>query len=459
MKINELKNQNKQYEKNISQLNEKIKINQDEFNEKIKINQDELNEKIKINQDENEKHISQLNEKIKINQDENEKHISQLNNIHEKKIFQLNKTIKKYQIDKNIYSKKIKDVDNNINILKSFNYNLINQFKNTEIFIDKMKFSNEKFHVIGLYNDDTSLILLKNEISNIFSEIHYIPYYEDFNEYINIMITIFKCLENFQKMDDKKYLIIFDRKFEFLYNNSFIIDKLNYIQDKNFDFLLLNYNNYDSIFHKFDDIFIDIRNPNNFNSFIINKSFCSEYMNYLEENINNVIQSEISENLYQYNINNILKMDNSFAIIPSLGKMRNIYNKKNNIIFNYNFIISLFNIDDLNISLPFHFNIIKESVYNYQLNNILYLKKKDNIINSTIEYYKKIYPKIEFLFCIYDKKFKYQIKKIQEIFQQVIINTKYNIFINKNNNNMIINLKNFTDEDWLNNNKKKYLNF
>lgn len=325
------------------------------------------------------------------------------------------------------------------NVQKSFSKQ-IHKFK--DVILDN-KFDDERFKVICLCNDDdTHKILIENELSKIFSNITYVPYFDFHSEYITKIITILKTLENFlEEETDHKYLILFEYDFQWLFDTQTILEKLNLIKNNEFNLLLLNYDNffvkYKNEENKENMIGIQ-NNPNVISSFIINKTYTKKLIKILEQTIKNIIQNNNDDpKLYEKSFNKILKDKDCFGIIPSLGKHRSIYNSQKNM----NCIIAIIdnNTEIFYKEIPYMYKIIKKSTYNFYHDDKIYLDVKEDVSSEIIKYCYKEYPKMDYLF-VFKNGYNYTKRQTKLIFKK-IVEEDCNLILDKNTENFFIKLK------------------
>jgi len=484
LKINDCEKKNKNLKKNIEKIiieNTDLKNDQSNKIEEIKLiennHKNEINDSLRkkkkdigiIYKNHNEKIIElkqqydvydnkyrkeiedihiQNTEYIKIiKKEENEKYLEKIQKKEEtlQKIFDLkikeeiNKIIQERQKKQDEIQKTIEITEN---VQKSFS-NQIHKFK--EIILDN-RFNDERYKIVCLCDNDkdnTGKILIENELSKIFSNVIYIPYFKFHSKYITKIISILKTLENFlNDENEQKYLIIFEYDFQWLFNTQTIIEKLNSIKNKDFNLLLLNYNNF-FVKYKNDENeeknMIGIQNdPNIISSFIINKTYTKKLIKILEESIKNIVQNNNNDNkLYEKSFNKILKDKNCFGIVPSLGKHRSIYNTEQNI----NCIIAIIdnNTEILYNEIPYMYKIIKKSTYNFYHDDQIFLNDKEDISSEIIKYCYNEYQKIDYLFVLKNG-YNYTKNEMQLIFKK-IVEEDCNLILDKNTENFFIKLK------------------
>jgi len=372
--------------------------------------------------------------------------------IYEKKIMQKEHDLQgiyekktKIEIDKLIKQREKRkiEIDNSIKITKKIQKDMMEKLISFKEKIINGKFHDEKFQVVCLCDnekDDTNKILIQNELS-IFSEVEYVPYFKFHSEYVTRIISILKCLESFLE-NDKKFLILFEYDFQWLFNRNIILDKLNSIKDyENINLLLLNYNNY-FLTYKFNNYkknLIGIQcNANNINSFIINKQYAQKLIKILEIIIKDIVQNNNPNNkLYEKCFNKLLKDHKCHGIIPSLGKQRLIFNQEQNM----NCILAIVdnNTEIKYDTIPYFYKIIKKSTYNFSHGDYIYIDEKEDVSSEIIKYCVKEFPKLDYLF-VFKNGYNYTKKQIHLIFKTIVENES-NLILDKNSENFFIKLK------------------
>jgi hypothetical protein len=366
--------------------------------------------------------------------------------------------------------KRHKEIINTTQITQYIEKSIYEQLKQCRTnIIDGLKFDDPRFKIVCLCNYDkenTNEILIKNELNNIFSNIEYVPYFEFHSEYVSKILSVIKCLENFLNNTEKKYLIIFDYDFHWIFNKKIILEKLNSIKDYQFNLILLNYNNF---FVKYKNnkknnnnnlknlIGIE-KNANNINSFIINKIYAKKLIKILEDVVKKIVHNKNKNNkLYEIAFNKILKDKDCYGIVPSLGKQRLIYNTEQNV----NCIIAILDnkSEILFDEIPYMYKIFKKSTYNFAYNDTIFLNKEEDISSEIIKYCYKEFPKLDYLF-VFKNGYKYNKQQIKLIFKKVI-GTQSNLILNKNNEDFFIKLKkeNLNLNNLINNKDFKIIDF
>jgi hypothetical protein len=366
--------------------------------------------------------------------------------------------------------KRHKEIINTTQITQYIEKSIYEQLKQCRTnIIDGLKFDDPRFKIVCLCNYDkenTNEILIKNELNNIFSNIEYVPYFEFHSEYVSKILSVIKCLENFLNNTEKKYLIIFDYDFHWIFNKKIILEKLNSIKDYQFNLILLNYNNF---FVKYKNnkknnnnnlknlIGIE-KNANNINSFIINKIYAKKLIKILEDVVKKIVHNKNKNNkLYEIAFNKILKDKDCYGIVPSLGKQRLIYNTEQNA----NCIIAILDnkSEILFDEIPYMYKIFKKSTYNFSYNDTIFLNKEEDISSEIIKYCYKEFPKLDYLF-VFKNGYKYDKQQIKLIFKKVI-GTQSNLILNKNNEDFFIKLKkeNLNLNNLINNKDFKIIDF
>jgi hypothetical protein len=379
-----------------------------------------------------------------IKKEENEKYLGKIKKKEEtlQKMFNL-KT--KEEIMKIIQERKIRhdEIQKTIEITENVQESLSNQIQKFKEIVLNNKFNDERFKVVCLCNNnDTNKILIENELSTIFSNVIYVPYFEFHSEYITKIITILKTLENFlDDENDHKYLIIFEYDFQWLFDTQTILQKLNSIKNNDFNLLLLNYDNFFVKYKNEKNInnMIGIQNnPNIISSFIINKIYTKKLIKILEETIKNIVHNNNdNKKLYEKSFNKILKDKNCFGIVPSLGKHRLIYNPEQNI----NCIIAIIdnNTEILYNEIPYMYKIIKKSTYNFYHDDQIFLNEEEDISSEIIKYCYNEYKKIDYLF-VFKNGYNYKKRAMKLIFKK-IVEEDCNLILDKNTENFFIKLK------------------
>ena len=492
----------------LNDLIEKIKLENEEKIEKIKLENEEKIEEIKLK---NKKKIIELNEiqkaeikyiyereqkkrKKVVDQQKrnNENYNNRMNDLkiqHEESIENFKKEEKEKNNEKikkkensleEIYNLKIeKEIEKIIKERNETHNQLVHKIQMTEDIENSIKekmlelkinlnngykFNISNYHIICLCNlnkDNTNKILIENELNNIFPKIEYIPYFKFHSEYVTRIISILKCLENFLECK-KKNLIFFEYDFQWLFDKDLILEKLNSIKDIDYNLVVLNYNNYHITYKNNDDNndnLIGIKqNLNNINSFIINRRYTRKLIKILEITITDIVQNNSNDKKsYEKSFNKIIKDNNCYGIIPSLGKQRSIYNNEPNM----NCIIAILD-NDNEISynqIPYIYKIIKKSSYNFVHKNHIYLNEKNDISTAIIKYCYKNFSKLDYLF-VFRNGYKYTKNEIQLIFKKIIM-LDSNLILDKNNKNFCIKLKkeNLNINNLLNNKDFKIIDF
>ena len=467
LKIKDLKKNNNQY---VYDLKEKKR------NETEEIYQKHDKKIIKI-KEQNDKYIQRYIDQIKniniqneeyneiMKKEENEKYQEKLKKKDE--VLQEMYNLKtKEEIDKIIKERKKRhnEIINTIKITEKIEKDISEQMINFKNQIIDGKFHDERFHIVCICDNDkdnTNKILIENELNTIFSEVEYVPYFKFHSEYVSRIITILKCLENFLE-NKKKYLILFEYDFQWLFDKNIILEKLNSIKDyENINLLLLNYNNY-FLTYKFNNYkknLIGIQcNANNINSFIINKTYARKLIKISEDVIKNIVQNNNDNNkLYEKSFNKLLKDHKCHGIVPSLGKQRLIFNQEQNI----NCIMAIIdnNTEILYDTIPYFYKIIKKTTYNFAHNDCVYLNENDDISSEIIKYCYKEFPKLDYLF-VFKNGYNYTKKQIQLIFKTIVENES-NLILDKNSENFFIKLKkeNLNLNNLINNKDFKIIDF
>lgn len=447
LKIKDLKKNNIQYVYDLKEKkkNEKEEIYQKHEKKIMKIN--DQHEKYKERYRKEIKDINRQNEEYNeiMKNEENEKYQEKLKKKEE--VLQEMYNLKtKEEIDKIIKERKKRhnEIINTIKITEKIKNDISEQMLNFKNKIIDGKFHDERFHIVCICDndkDDTNKILIENELNTIFSEVEYVPYFQFHSEYVSRIITILKCLENFLE-NEKKYLILFEYDFQWLFDKYIILEKLNSIKDyENINLLLLNYNNY-FLTYKFNNYkknLIGIQcNANNINSFIINKLYAKKLIKILEITIKDIVQNNNNNNkLYEKCFNKLLKDHKCHGIVPSLGKQRLIFNQEQNI----NCIIAIIdnNTEIKYDTIPYFYKIIKKSTYNFCHGDFVYLNEKDDISSEIIKYCYKEFPKLDYLF-VFKNGYNYTKKQIHLIFKTIVENES-NLILDKNSENFFIKLK------------------
>jgi len=444
--IDNLKKEHKQY---IYNLNEKKR------NEREEIYQKHEKKIIKIN-DQHEKYKERYRNEIKTinlqNKEYNDIMRKEEKEIYEKKIMQKEHVLQgiydkktKVEIDKLIKQREIRqmDIEFSMKVTEKIGKDMMEQMISFKEKIINGKFHDDKFQVVCLCDnekDDTNKILIENEL-NIFSEVEYVPYFKFHSEYVSRIITVLKCLEIFLE-NEKKFLILFEYDFQWLFNKDIILEKLNSIKNyENINLLLLNYNNY-FLTYKFNNYkknLIGIQcNAHNINSFIINKTYAKKLIKILEITIKDIVQNNNpNKKLYEKCFNKLLKDHKCHGIVPSLGKQRLIFNQEQNI----NCIIAIIenNTEILYDTIPYFYKIIKKATYNFCHGDFVYLNEKDDISSEIIKYCYKEFPKLDYLF-VFKNGYNYTKKQIHLIFKTIVENES-NLILDKNSENFFIKLK------------------
>jgi hypothetical protein len=364
-----------------------------------------------------------------------EEHI--LQGIYEKKTqIEIDKLIKQRE-------NRQKEIDFSRNVTKKIQIDIMEKMISFKEKVIDGKFHDEKFQVVCLCDnekDDTNKILIQNELS-IFSEVEYVPYFKFHSEYVTRIISILKCLEKFLK-NDKKFLILFEYDFQWLFNKDIILEKLNSIKNyENINLLLLNYNNYFLTYklNNYKKNLIGIKkNAHNLNSFIINKLYARKLIKILEIIIKDIVQNNNNNNkLYEKCFNKLLKDDKCYGIIPSLGKQRLIFNQEQNI----NCILAIIdnNTEIKYNTIPYFYKIIKKSTYDFSHDDYVYIDEKKDVSSEIIKYCLKEFPKIDYLF-VFKNGYNYTKKQIHLIFKTIVENES-NLILDKNSENFFIKLK------------------
>ena len=481
----------------LNDLIEKIKLENEEKIEKIKLENKEkiieLNEmqkteikyicereqkkrkKVVDQQKRNNKNYNNRMNDLKIQHDES------IENFKKEEKEKNNKKIKKKENSlEEIYNLKIeKEIEKIIKERNETHNQLVHKIQMTEDIENSIKekmlelkinlnngykFNNSNYHIICLCDfdkDNTNKILIENELNNIFPEIEYIPYFKFHSEYVTRIISILKCLENFLECK-KKNLIFFEYDFQWLFNKDIILEKLNSIKDIDYNLVVLNYNNSHITYKNNDDNndnLIGIKqNLNNINSFIINRRYTRKLIKILEITITDIVQNNSNDKKsYEKSFNKIIKDNDCYGIIPSLGKQRSIYNNE----LNMNCIIAILDNDNeiLYDQIPYMYKIIKKSSYNFVHKNYIYLNEKNDISAAIIKHCYENFHKLDYLF-VFKNGYKYTKKEIQLIFKKVIM-LDSNLILDKNNKNFCIKLKkeNLNINNLLNNKDFKIIDF
>ena len=481
----------------LNDLIEKIKLENEEKIEKIKLENKEkiieLNEMQKteikyICEREQKKRKKVVDQQKRNNENYNNRmndlkiqHDESIENFKKEEKEKNNKKIKKKENSlEEIYNLKIeKEIEKIIKERNETHNQLVHKIQMTEDIENSIKekmlelkinlnngykFNNSNYHIICLCDfdkDNTNKILIENELNNIFPEIEYIPYFKFHSEYVTRIISILKCLENFLECK-KKNLIFFEYDFQWLFNKDIILEKLNSIKDIDYNLVVLNYNNSHITYKNNDDNndnLIGIKqNLNNINSFIINRRYTRKLIKILEITITDIVQNNSNDKKsYEKSFNKIIKDNNCYGIIPSLGKQRSIYNNE----LNMNCIIAILDNDNeiLYDQIPYMYKIIKKSSYNFVHKNYIYLNEKNDISAAIIKHCYENFPKLDYLF-VFKNGYKYTKKEIQLIFKKVIM-LDSNLILDKNNKNFCIKLKkeNLNINNLLNNKDFKIIDF
>ena len=446
-------------EKKRKRIIEQKKKNNENYNNRmndLKIQHDESIENLKKEEKEkNEIKFQNLNEEYNEKMKKKEKSLEEIYNLKTEE--EMEKIIKEKNETHNQLVHKIQiteDIENSIKEkMLELKINLNNGYK----------FNNSNYHVICLCDfdkDNTNKILIENELNNIFPEIEYIPYFRFHSEYVTRIISILKCLEKFLEHEEKN-LIFFEYDFQWLFDKDIILEKLNSIKDIDFNLIVLNYNNsyltYKNENNDNDNLIGIKKNLNNINSFIINKKYTKKLIKILEIIITDIVKNKNNNNkLYENSFNKIIKDNNCYGMLPSLGKQRLIYNNEENM----NCLITI--LDDGEIlykQIPYMYKIIKKASYNFSHNNYIYLNEKDDLSIAIIKYCYENFPKLDYLF-FFRNGYKYTKTKIQSIFKKVIM-LDSNLILDKNNKNFCIKLKkeNLNINNLLNNKDFKIIDF
>ena len=481
----------------LNDLIEKIKLENEEKIEKIKLENKEkiieLNEMQKteikyICEREQKKRKKVVDQQKRNNENYNNRmndlkiqHDESIENFKKEEKEKNNKKIKKKENSlEEIYNLKIeKEIEKIIKERNETHNQLVHKIQMTEDIENSIKekmlelkinlnngykFNNSNYHIICLCDfdkDNTNKILIENELNNIFPEIEYIPYFKFHSEYVTRIISILKCLENFLECK-KKNLIFFEYDFQWLFDKDLILEKLNSIKDIDYNLVVLNYNNSHITYKNNDDNndnLIGIKqNLNNINSFIINRRYTRKLIKILEITITDIVQNNSNDKKsYEKSFNKIIKDNDCYGIIPSLGKQRSIYNNE----LNMNCIIAILDNDNeiLYDQIPYMYKIIKKSSYNFVHKNYIYLNEKNDISAAIIKHCYENFPKLDYLF-VFKNGYKYTKKEIQLIFKKVIM-LDSNLILDKNNKNFCIKLKkeNLNINNLLNNKDFKIIDF
>ena len=456
-KINEniIRENNKQNEERNILINDnktEVSMMCIKHNEQIIELKEQTVEEIKLIKDTNETEVSmmcikhneqiiELKEQTDIYMKKNKEYENMKNEENEKHLIKYKKENEKTIIQRKIIDDQIKNTIKITNNIKDSLCNQINKFK--EIILND-KFNDDRFEVVCLYvddKDDTNKTLINNELSKIFQNIEYISYVNFHSKYVTRIISILKTLESFLN-NDKKYLILFEYDFKWLFNTQVILEKLNSIKNNNFNLLLLNYNNFFVKYKSEENEYINMIGLNNnaytINSFIINKLYASKLIKILEETIENIVKNNNNDKkLYENGFNKLLKDKKCYGIIPSLGKSRLIYNKEENM----NCIIAII---DNNTSIkyneiPYMYKVIKKSTYNFYHEDDIYLNEKEDIISEIIKYCYNEYKNLDYLFVLKNG-YNYNKYEMIKLFKK-IIKCDSNLILDKNSEDFFIKLK------------------